>query len=159
MGDLYFSGERKSERYRRKMCYLEKIYFHYLSQAKAKVTVMQNSKCIFVLYFSAVFLYFIFLLGDFNRDLLNYDQHSPTNKFIDSLSSHMLLAHVVQPPRIRSNSKTLIDNIYSNVITAKNKLGNLTATIFDHLSQLLIALFVFVFVFFLFDFINYKQTE
>ena len=27
-----------------------------------------------------------FLLGDFNGDLLNYDQHSLTNEFLDSLS-------------------------------------------------------------------------
>ena len=28
----------------------------------------------------------VFLLGDFNIDLLNYDQHSLTNEFLDSLS-------------------------------------------------------------------------
>ena len=38
------------------------------------------------------------LLGDFNINLLNYDQHSPTNEFLASLSlsSHMLLPHIVQ---------------------------------------------------------------
>ena len=54
----------------------------------------------------------VFLLGDFNIDLLNYDQHSLTNEFLDSLSSHMLLPHIVQPKRIRNNSKTLIHNNY-----------------------------------------------
>ena len=48
------------------------------------------------------------LLGDFNAELLNYDQHSPTNEFLDSLSSHMLLPHIVQPTRIRNNLKTLL---------------------------------------------------
>ena len=81
----------------------------------------------------------VFLLGDFNIDLLNYDQHSLTNEFLDSLSSHMLLPHIVQPTRIRNNSKTLIDNIYSNVITPNNISGNITATISDHLPQFLIA--------------------
>ena len=81
----------------------------------------------------------VFLLGDFNIDLLNYDQHSLTNEFLDSLSSHMLLPHIVQPTRIRNNSKTLIDNIYSNVITPNNISGNITATISDHLPQCLIA--------------------
>ena len=80
----------------------------------------------------------VFLLGDFNIDLLNYDQHSLTNEFLDSLSSHMLLPHIVQPTRIRNNSKTLIDNIYSNVITPNNISGNITATISDHLPQFLI---------------------
>ena len=62
----------------------------------------------------------VFLLGDLNIDSMNYDQHSLTNKFLDSLSSHMLLLHIVQPTRIRNNSKTLIDNTYSNVITPNN---------------------------------------
>ena len=81
----------------------------------------------------------VFLLGDFNIDLLNYDQHSLTNEFLDSLSSHMLLPHIVQPTGIRNNSTTLIDNIYSNVITANNISGNITATILDHFPQFLIA--------------------
>ena len=55
------------------------------------------------------------LLGDFNIDLLNYHQHSPTNKFLDSLSSHMLLSHIVQPTGIRNNSKTLIVTIFAQM--------------------------------------------
>ena len=55
----------------------------------------------------------------------------------------MLLPHIVQPTRIRNNSKTLIDNIYSNVITPNNISGNITATISDHLPQFLIASNIF----------------
>ena len=51
----------------------------------------------------------------------------------------MILPHIVQPTRIRNNSKTLIDSIYSNVITLNNVAGNFTATISDHISQILIA--------------------
>ena len=68
-----------------------------------------------------------------------YHQHSPTNELFDSFSSHMILPHIVQPTRIRNNSKTLIDNIYSNVITPNNISSNLTATISDHLPQFFIA--------------------
>ena len=71
----------------------------------------------------------VFLLGDFDIDLLNYEQHSLTNEFLDPLSSHVLLPHIVQPTRIRNNSKTLTDNIYLNVITPNNISGNITATI------------------------------
>ena len=78
----------------------------------------------------------VFLLGDV--DLLNQDQHSTTNEFLDFLSSCMLLPHILQPTRIRKNSKPLIDNIYSNVITPNNILGNLTATILEHFLQFLI---------------------
>ena len=78
-------------------------------------------------------------LGDFNIELLNYYQHPLANEFLDSLSSHMLLSHIVQPTRIRNNSKTLTDNIYSNVTTPNNISGDITATISDHLPQFLIA--------------------
>ena len=61
----------------------------------------------------------VFLLGDFNMDLMNHDQHLLTNEFLESLSSHILLPHIVQPTRIRNNSKTLIDNIHSNVYLSK----------------------------------------
>ena len=83
----------------------------------------------------------IFLLGDFNVDLLKYDQHSPANEFLDSLSSHILLSHIVQPKI--NNSKTLIDTICSNLITTNNILGNNTTTISDHLPQFLIAPCIF----------------
>ena len=42
---------------------------------------------------------------------------------------------ILQPTRIISHSNTLIDNIFSNVIDPDIIFGNLTATIFDHLSQ------------------------
>ena len=35
-----------------------------------------------------------FPFDDFNIDLLNYDQHSLTKEFVDSLPSHMLLPHI-----------------------------------------------------------------
>ena len=81
----------------------------------------------------------VFLLGDFNIDLSNYDQYSLTNEFLDSLSAHMLLPHIVQQTRIRNNSKTLFYHIYPNVITPNNTSSNITATISDHLPQYLIA--------------------
>ena len=33
----------------------------------------------------------VFLLGDFNIDLLNYNDHQPTNEFLDSLASNSFL--------------------------------------------------------------------
>ena len=59
----------------------------------------------------------VFLLGDFNVDLLKYYKHAPTNEFLDSLSSRMFLLHIVQLTRISTTSKILIDNIFSNVHT------------------------------------------
>ena len=85
----------------------------------------------------------VFLLGDFNVDLLKYEQHRATNQFLDSLSSNMFLPHIVQPTRISFHSKTLIDKIFSNYISQDILSGNLTATISNHLSQFLIAPHIF----------------
>ena len=58
---------------------------------------------------------------------------------MDSLTPNSFLLFILQPSRITSHSKTLIDNIFTNVILPDSLPGNLTATIFDHLSQFLIA--------------------
>ena len=42
---------------------------------------------------------------DLNINLLDYDMHPPTNEFLDSLSSHYFLPHILQPSRVTSNSK------------------------------------------------------
>ena len=81
----------------------------------------------------------IFLLGDFNINLLNYHEHQPTNEFLDSLASNSIIPYILQPTRITSHSKTLIDNIFSNVLSFEAISGNITATISDHLPQFLFA--------------------
>ena len=61
----------------------------------------------------------IFLLGDFNINLLNYDIHPPINEFLDSLSSHYFLPHILEPSRVTTNSKTLKDKKFSNMAVPK----------------------------------------
>ena len=85
----------------------------------------------------------VFLLGDFNFDLLKYEQYKAINEFLDFLSSNMFLPHNVQPTRITSQSKTLIDNIFPNYISQDIVSGNLTATISDDLPKFLIAPHIF----------------
>ena len=85
----------------------------------------------------------IFLLGDFNVNLLNYNEHNQRNKFLDSLASNSFIPLILQPTRITSHSNTLIDNNSNNFIAPhSNNLidpdiisGNLTATISDNLPQ------------------------
>ena len=86
----------------------------------------------------------VFQLGDFNINLLNYDQDTSTNEFLDSLSSHLFLPHILQPTRVGSNSKTLIDNVFSNAIFPNIISGNLTSSICGHLPQFLIAPNIFL---------------
>ena len=78
----------------------------------------------------------VFLLGDFNVDQLKYDHHVPTSEFLDSLSSHVFLPHIIQPTRVTSNSKTLIDKIISIPDSVS---GSLTATVSDHLPQVVVV--------------------
>ena len=77
----------------------------------------------------------IFLLGDFNVNLLNYSQYNQKNEFLDSLASNSFISLILQPTRITSHFKTLIDNIFSNVIDPDIISGNLTATTSNHLPQ------------------------
>ena len=81
----------------------------------------------------------MFLLGDFNIDLMHYNEHKPTNEFLDSLASNSYLPYIIHPSRHTSHSRTLIDNIFSNVISKDIISGNITATISDHLPQFLIS--------------------
>ena len=59
----------------------------------------------------------VFLLGDFNVDLLKYEQHKATNEFLDSLSSNMFLPCIMQPTRITSHSKYITKDIFSSYIS------------------------------------------
>ena len=85
----------------------------------------------------------VFLLGDFNINLLNYNDHNPTNEFLDSLASNSFVPYILQPTRLTSHSKTCIDNIISNIISPEAISGNLTAAISDHLPQFMIVPNVF----------------
>ena len=86
----------------------------------------------------------VFLLGNFNVDLLKHEQHKATNEFFHSLSSNLFLPYIIQPSRINSHSKYIIENIFSNFISQEIMLGNLTSTISENLSQFLIAPHIFL---------------
>ena len=66
---------------------------------------------------------------------MNYNDHQPTNDFLDSLASNSFIPYILHPTRITSHSKTLIDNIFSNYISHEIISGNITVTISDHLPQ------------------------
>ena len=76
----------------------------------------------------------VFLLDDFNINLLNYNDHQPTNDFLDSLASNSFIPYILHPTRITNHSKTLIDNNFCNFIFPIFPIsilsGNITATTF-----------------------------
>ena len=55
----------------------------------------------------------------------------------------MFLPHIIQPTRVTCNSKTLIDNIFSNIVGSDSVSQNLTATVSDHLPQFVITSNIF----------------
>ena len=78
----------------------------------------------------------IVLLGDFNADLLKYDQNGNIADFLDLMYSSLLLPHIFSPTRTTS-SATLIDNIFTNNYNSFVS-GNLVNILSDHHAQFLI---------------------
>ena len=81
----------------------------------------------------------IFILGDFNIDLLNYNSNTPTTNFVTLLFSKQFLPYIIHPSRVSGNSSTLIDNIFSNITDNQTLSGNIMTQITDHFPQFLIV--------------------
>ena len=81
----------------------------------------------------------VFLLGDFNINLLNYHTHNATNEYLNSMYTitNSFLPFILQPTRVIEASATLIDNIYANCITHSSISGNIVTNISDHFPQFL----------------------
>ena len=56
----------------------------------------------------------VYLLGDFNTNLLNYETDRPTAEFFDNIYSNSFVPYTTLPTRITPRSKMLIDNIFFN---------------------------------------------
>ena len=54
----------------------------------------------------------IFIMGDFNVNLLNYDSHNPSNDFINTMFSNSFLPCFHHPTRISQCSSSTIDTIF-----------------------------------------------
>ena len=65
--------------------------------------------------------------------LLSYNEYAPTQKFVDSLFSHMFLPLINKSTRITAHSATLIDNIFTNNISDKVFNAILINDMSDHL--------------------------
>ena len=75
-----------------------------------------------------------YIAGDFNIDLLKFERHTPTSNFVNCIFSHSFFPVINRPTRITSNTATLIDNIFTNVInTHAIKPSILYCDISDHL--------------------------
>ena len=66
----------------------------------------------------------VYIMGDYNIDLLNCSTHASTSTFLDNMYSHSLYPIITKPTRVSANSATLIDNIFTNV---HSRLDSITA--------------------------------
>ena len=79
-------------------------------------------------------------MGDFNLNLLNYESHSDTNDFINTMVSHYLLPYLLHLARVTDHSSTVIET-YSliNITNFDTKSANILCDISDHSPQILIV--------------------
>ena len=56
----------------------------------------------------------VYIMGDFNIDLLKVDTHRPTHDYLELIYSYSLLPTIYKPTRITETTATIIDNILTN---------------------------------------------
>ena len=78
----------------------------------------------------------VLLAGDFNADLIKYDNVAAYQELIDIMSNHGFVQLVSRPTRITDNSATLIDHVYTNNLENTISCNIVTVDISDHLATL-----------------------
>ena len=79
----------------------------------------------------------IVLMGDFNVNVLKYEDDANTAVFRDKIYLTSLIPPITSPTRITLRLKTLIDNIFSTDANVETFSGNIVTNISDHLTQFL----------------------
>ena len=74
-----------------------------------------------------------YIMADFNLYLLNTYLHSATNEFINALFSYFLYPLISRPTGLTSCIATLIDNIFTDDISASCDNGLIINELSDHL--------------------------
>ena len=75
----------------------------------------------------------VFILGDFNINLLNYNSSTPVSStYVNFLFSKQFLPNIIHPFRVSGYSSTLIDNIFSNISDNETLSGKIMTQITDH---------------------------
>ena len=72
------------------------------------------------------------IVGDFNLDLLQFQNHEQTNDFLEASFSYGLLPVITKPTRITPTSATLIDHIWVKNKSELHSAGIILSHISDH---------------------------
>ena len=81
----------------------------------------------------------IYIMGDFNIDLLKSKTCNYAKNFLFSFQSYSFIPSIDKPTRVYNNMATLIDNILINKIEDTIWSGNIVSDISDHYSQFCIV--------------------
>ncbi len=76
----------------------------------------------------------VYIVGDFNQDLIRYDQDINSQNLIDCASNHGFVQIVSRPTRITDHSATIIDHVYTNCLDSTVSCNIVTHDISDHLA-------------------------
>lgn len=74
----------------------------------------------------------VFIMGDWNHDLLKANTDSHISKFLNDMLSHSYFPTIHFPTRVTEHSATLLDNIFTNKINNVAKAGIVYSDISDH---------------------------
>ena len=72
------------------------------------------------------------IVGDFNIDLLQFENHELTNDFLEASFSYGLLPVITKPTRVTPTSATLIDHIWVKNKSELHTAGIILSHISDH---------------------------
>ena len=75
----------------------------------------------------------VFLLGDWNVNLMSHSHHQATGEFLELFYSRMFFPLITRPTRITAHKASLIDNIYTNNTLDHSTSGLFLNDISDHL--------------------------
>ena len=76
----------------------------------------------------------IYMMGDYNLDLLKYDESKYVCEFLDMFFSYGFIPLINRPTRVTETTATIIDHIYTNNYNVNSKLlqGILVTDVSDH---------------------------
>ena len=76
----------------------------------------------------------IYIFGDFNQDLIKYDNNINCQNLVDNASNHGFLQLISRPTRLTEHSATLLDLTFTNNIDSCLSCNIITIDISDHLA-------------------------
>ena len=74
-------------------------------------------------------------MGDFNIDLLKYENCKYSQTLLQCMQSFSMLPTIDKPTRVYGSSATLIDNIFTTSLTNNISSGNIVTDTTDYFSQ------------------------